>query len=397
MKKFSVWIYLAMAAAGIKAQDTLTNKPGSRYRFTQENRHAATLVKDQCKTATCWSFSTLSLLESELLRKGKGEHNLSEMYVVRWGYVEKAINYIRMNGKINFDQGGEAHDIPFIIAKYGIVPEEVYNGLNYGSDRHNHDEMLALLQGMMTQLKSQPAGSYSTQWIKAVEGVLDAYLGKIPESFTYRGSTYTPQSFAASLGLDMKEYVALTSFTHHPAYSSFAIEVPDNWSMQTAWNLPLEEMVQAVTEALDRGYTVAWAADVSEKGFSFRDALGIVPVNDTLVKKKGEDSRFFNDAGAVRSGSAFDQPYPEKNITPEIRQQAFDQQLTTDDHGMHITGMVRDQNGTRYFIVKNSWGTANYCGGYLYVSEHYFRYKTISVMLHRDALQKKVKEKLDID
>lgn len=388
---------LVLLSTALTAQDTLTNKPGSRYRFTTANRHAATLVKDQCKTATCWSFSTLSLLESELMRQGKGEHNLSEMYVVRWGYVEKAINYIRMNGKTNFDQGGEAHDIPFIIARYGIVPEEVYNGLNYGTDRHNHDEMLALLQGMMTQLKAQPAGSYSSQWIKAVEGVLDAYLGKIPETFTYRGNTYTPQRFAASLGLNMSDYVALTSFTHHQAYTPFAIEVPDNWSMQTAWNLPLEELVQAVTEALDRGYTVAWAADVSEKGFSFRDALGIVPVNDTLVKKKGEDSRFFNDAGAVRSGSAFDQPYPEKTITPEIRQLAFDQQQTTDDHGMHITGMVRDQNGTRYFIVKNSWGTGNHCGGYLYVSEHYFRYKTISVMLHKDALQKKVKEKLDID
>lgn len=396
MRNIALFILLGIMSA-LRAQDSLTNKPGSKYRFTPVNRHAASPVRDQCKTATCWSFSTLSLLESELLRKGKGGHDLSEMFVVRYGYVEKAINYIRMNGKANFDQGGEAHDIPYLVGKYGIVPEEVYKGLEYGSERHNHDEMVAMLQGMMEKLKNQPGGSYTNNWIKAVEGVLDVYLGKIPESFSYRGKTYTPKSFAAELGLNMDDYVAVTSFTHHPWYRPFAIEVPDNWSMQTAWNVHLDELENMVNTALEKGYTVAWAADVSEKGFSFRDALGIVPVNDTLVKKKGEDSRFFNDAGALRSGSAFDQPYPEMEITEQVRQEAFDKQLTTDDHGMHITGMVKDQNGTVYYVVKNSWGSGNYFGGYLYVSRAYFRYKTISVMLHKDALDKKLAQKLDID
>jgi bleomycin hydrolase len=332
------------------------------------------------------------MLESELLRTGKGNHDLSEMYVVRWGYVEKAINYIRMNGKCNFEQGGEGHDIPYIVSKYGIVPEEVYKGLEYGQTRHNHDEMLALLQGMMEKLKTNPGGTYSKVWTQAVEGVLDVYLGKLPKTFQYRGKEFTPKSFAESLGLNMDNYVALTSFTHHPYNKPFTIEVPDNWSMQQAYNITLDELTQTTIDALKNGYSVAWAADVSEKGFSFRDGLGIIPVNDTLVKKKGDDSRFFNDAGAMRSGSAFDQPYPEKSITAELRQEEFDKQLTTDDHGMHITGLLTDQNGTRYFKVKNSWGTGNYCGGYLYVSEAYFKLKTISITLHRDAIDKKIRQ-----
>lgn len=384
---------LAFSLSTLNAQETVTNKTGSKYTFKTLCDLQVTDVKDQCKTATCWSFSTLSMLESELLRTGKGKHDLSEMYIVRWGYVEKAINYIRMNGKCNFDQGGEGHDIPYIVGKYGIVPEEVYKGLEYGQNRHNHDEMLAMLQGMMEKMKGNPGGTYSNVWIRAVEGVLDAYLGKIPETFQYRGKEYTPATFAESLGLKMDDYVALTSFTHHPFYKPFTLEVPDNWSMQQAHNLPLDELTEATVQALKKGYSVAWAADVSEKGFSFRDGLGIVPVNDTLVKKKGDDSRFFNDAGAIRSGSAFDQPYPEKTITAELRQEAFDKQLTTDDHGMHITGMLTDQNGTRYFKVKNSWGVGNYCGGYLYVSEAYFRLKTISVMLHRDGIDRNIRQK----
>ena len=396
MRKFALAI-VTFSVSTVFAQEIITNKTGSKYVFKTLYDLPGTEVRDQCKTATCWSFSTLSMLESELLRTGKGKHDLSEMYVVRWGYVEKAINYIRMNGKCNFEQGGEGHDIPFIVGKYGIVPEEVYKGLEYGQNRHNHDEMLALLQGMMEKLKTNPGGTYSKVWIQAVEGVLDAYLGKIPKTFQYRGKEYTPKSLAESLGLNMDDYTALTSFTHHPYNRPFTIEVPDNWSMQQAYNITLDELTQTTIDALKNGYSVAWAADVSEKGFSFRDGLGIVPVNDTLVKKKGDDSRFFNDAGAMRSGSAFDQPYPEKQITAEIRQDEFDRQLTTDDHGMHITGMLTDQNGTRYFKVKNSWGSGNHCGGYLYVSESYFRLKTISIMLHRQGIDKKTRERLDLD
>lgn len=397
MKNLFITGICLLTAGTTIAQDTLTNKKGSAYRFTQVYDAEATSVKDQARTGTCWSFSTLSFLESELLRSGKGVHNLSEMYIVRCAYIERAITYIRMNGKHQFDQGGEFHDIPGIVKKYGLLPEEAYPGLNYGEDRHNHNEMVAMLQGMLEKLKDNPQGKLTPSWIKAVTGVVDAYLGAVPEKFSYQGKEYNAKTFAQMMGLNMDDYVYLTSFTHHSLYSNFAIEVPDNWSMQTAHNVSLDEMTSAAEMALKSGYTVAWAADVSEKGFSFRDGLGIVPVNDTLVKKKGEDSKHFNNAGAERSGSAFDSPFPEKTITADIRQKAFDEQSTTDDHGMHIKGLVKDQQGTKYFVVKNSWGTDNYLKGYLYVSEPYFRYKTICIMVHKDAVSKDLKNKLDIE
>lgn len=385
-------------SSGLSAQnqDTLTNRPGSQYRFKQVSTTESPTVKDQCKTGTCWSFSSLSFLESELIRKGKGSHNLSEMWIVRCAYIEKAITYIRMNGRHQFDQGGEFHDIPLIIKKYGIVPLEAYSGLQYGEEKHNHNEMVSMLQAMLDKLKDNPQGTYTTSWIKAVEGVVDAYLGKAPEKFTYQGKEYTPKSWAESLDLNMDDYVVVTSFTHHDMYKPFVIEVADNWSMQSAYNVPLDDMVTVINNALNTGYSVAWAADVSEKGFSFYDGLGIVPVEDTMVKQKNRDNKYFNDAGGARSGVGFVKPVPEKTITPAMRQDAFDRQLTTDDHGMHITGMLKESNGAPYYVVKNSWGTQNYLKGYLYVSEPYIRYKTICVMVHKDALSKSMKEKLNI-
>jgi len=390
-------IILSLGVVALQAQDTLVNKPGSQYRFTKIASAEATSVQDQCRTSTCWSFSSLSFFESELIRRGKGKHNLSEMFIVRNAYIEKAINYIRMNGKINFDQGGEFHDIPLVIKKYGIVPEEVYKGTNYGEEKHNHNEMVALLQGMMDKLKDNPQGTFTTSWLAAVEGVVDAYLGKIPEKFTYQGKEYTPKSFAAFLDLKMDDYVMVTSFTHHDMYKPFVIEVADNWSMQSAYNIPLDEFNGMMNHALTKGYSIAWAADVSEKGFSYYDGLGIVPAEDSMVKQKSKDNKGYNDAGGARSGVGFTRPITEKTITPENRQEAFDKQTTTDDHGMYITGLLREKNGTYYYVVKNSWGSLNYLQGYLYVSENYTKYKTISIMVHKDALDKKMKEKLDID
>jgi len=337
--------------------DLTKNKTQSAYSFNPTATLACLPVEDQCKTSTCWSYSTLSMLESELIRLGKGQHNLSQMYVARWAYVEKAIIYLRMNGKHNFEQGGEGHDIPSIIKKYGIVPEEVYTG--------------------------------------GLEGILDAYLGPVPSTFTYQGKTYTPNSYATFLGLNMDDYVALTSFTHHQPYEHFAIEVQDNWAMDRAWNLPLDEFTQTVKDALNKGYTIAWAADVSEKGFSFRDGLALVPEDESTIQKIGKDNAGFNDAGAEKKSNAFAEPVKEKLITPELRQEAFDKQTTTDDHGMHIVGMSLGSDNKTYFLVKNSWGTGNYLGGLFYVSESYFRYKTISIMVHNDALPKSLVKKIN--
>ncbi|MFM1898846.1 MAG: peptidase bleomycin hydrolase [Bacteroidota bacterium] len=389
----------SLVAAGLSLSlqaQSLTNKPGSEYAFTEVYNLEETSIKDQCRTGTCWSYSTLSMVESELIRTGKGSHDLSEMYIARCAYIEKAITYVRMGGKHQFDEGGEFHDIPYIIEKYGIVPEEVYSGLKHGNTRHNHAEMVSALGAFVQAISERPSGSLSEDWVLAVQRVVDAYLGDVPTEFTYQGKTYTPQSFAASLGLNMQDYVAITSFTHHPYYRPFAIEVVDNWSMQTAYNVPLQTLIDASKEALKKGYSIAWATDVSEKGFSYRDGLAIVPTHDSLVQKMGNDPKHFNAAGAERISNAFQQPMPEKSIDANMRQLAFDRQETTDDHGMHITGMVSEAQSGDYFVVKNSWGEANSCGGYLYASEAFFAYKTICIMVHKDALSKALQRELGL-
>lgn len=379
-------------------EEERTNKKYGGYVFTTINDVEALPVQDQGRTGTCWSFSALSFFESELIRTGKGEHKLSEMFIVRHAYVEKAINYVRMHGNNNFNAGGAFHDIPHVIRKYGIVPAEAYKGLNYGSKGHNHAELNTALKGMVEAFVKNPQKKLTTAWIKAVEGVVDAYLGEVPDTFTYQGAVYTPKSFAEFLELDMDNYVSLTSFTHHDMYSSFVIEIPDNWAMQSSYNVPLDVFQKVALDALEDGFSFAWGSDVSEKGFSFKDGLAIVPINDSLIKVKGKDSKHFNDAGAEKQGSAFDTPMEEKKIDQDMRQEAFDNYETTDDHGMHVTGTVQDQNGTKYFIVKNSWGTKrNDCDGYFYCSMPFFAYKSINFFIHKDALPKSLKKKLKID
>jgi bleomycin hydrolase len=406
MNKFSIRISALLTSIIIggqfMAQDTFSNKKDSEYTFKTIVRHEATDVQNQNMTGTCWSFSSLSFFESELIRMKKGKIQLSPMYVVRHAYMGKAENYLRMYGTFNFAQGGAFHDIPWAIERYGIVPLEAYKGLNYGTEEHDHEEMEAVLRGMMEALAKKPQGDVLTPaWKGAVRGVLDAYLGVVPENidefkFKYEGKEYNPQSFAQFTGLNMDDYVSITSFNHHPFYRQFVLEVQDNWAMRPSYNVPLDEMMQIMEEALKGGYTFAWGADVSEKGFSFRDALAIVPEDISTIKTKGSDNKYFNTAGAEKISNAFLVPGKEKVITQEERQRAFDAQETTDDHGMHVTGLIQDQNGTNYFVVKNSWGKANECDGYFYASSAYVRYKTINILLHKDALSKTMKAKLVI-
>lgn len=382
----------------IRAQDTLRNKKGGGYLFTKVLNLDATPVQDQSSTGTCWSFSALSFFESELIRMGKGKHNLSEMFVVRNAYIDKAEKYVRMHGKSNFGQGGAFHDIPYVIQKYGIMPEEVYAGLNYGTEKHNHSELDAMLTGMVKTVTENPQKTITPSWKKAFSSVVDAYLGAVPENFTYQGKKYTPIEFATSLGLKMEDYVYLGSFTHHPFYEKFVLEVEDNWASQSIYNVPLDEMMDIVKSSLKKGFTVAWATDVSEKGFSFKNGLAIVPEDDTAIIKKGSDSKYFNNAGADKSGAAFDAPCLERVITQQSRQLAFDNYQTTDDHGMHIVGIYTDQNGKNYYRVKNSWGAkSNDCDGYLFASEAYIRYKTTDIMVHKDSISKELKKKMGIE
>lgn len=392
-------VVFLLGSWALQAQDTerVTNKEGSDYEFTVLKNLEATPVQSQGRTGTCWSFSALSFLESELMRTGKGKHELSEMWIARNAYHDKAVNYVRMHGTFNFGPGGAFHDIPYVIKKYGIVPASAYEGLNYGSETHNHSEMDKMLKSMVDIVIKSPQNNRLTPvWLDAVDGVLDAYLGKKPEEFEVDGKTYNGKTYAKELGLNMDDYVVLGSFTHHPFYEQFVLAVPDNWAFGQVYNLPIDELMEVAESAVMKGYSWAWAADVSEKGFSFRDGLAIVPEDGSTIRKRGRDNRNFSDAGAEKIGDAFSQPVKEKNITQEMRQLAYNNYETTDDHGMHVTGMVKDQDGTKYFIVKNSWGTGNDCDGYFYASEAYFKYKTMNLMVHKDALPKKLAKKLGV-
>ncbi len=398
------WIVILLVTTiSMLAQDTFTNKQGSQYLFKSIKNLDATPVENQSQTGTCWSFSSMSFIESEIIRLGGKPVDLSEMYVVRNAYVTKAENYLRMNGKANLDQGGEFHDLFDVIRNYGIVPESVYQGLNYGYTFHNHDEMVAGLKGFIDGIKNKPQeGKLTPNWEKAATEIVDAYLGDLPDdlskfTFTVDGASYTPFTYAQKLKLNPDDYVSLTSFTHHPNYSSFVVEVPDNWAMQTSYNLPLDELMSVMEQTIQNGFTFAWAADVSEKGFSARDALAILPEDESTIQVKGKNDMFFNTAGSEKISNAFMMPVAEKWVTPAQRQAAFDEQTTTDDHGMHATGLITDQKGTKYFIIKNSWGTDyNEKSGYFYASFPYVRYKTIMIQVHKDALSKELKTKLGI-
>jgi bleomycin hydrolase len=399
MKQLSVTLTLILAlfAAQLYAQDTLRNKKNGGYLFTVVKNLDATVVQDQNRTGTCWSFSALSFLESELIRTGKGKINLSEMFIVRMAYIDKAEKYVRMGGNLNFGQGGAFHDIPYVVKKYGIMPEEAYAGLNYGEEKHNHSEMEAMLKAVLDVVVKNPNGTLTTSWRKAFEAILDAYLGKLPENFMYQGKSYTAKTFADFTGLKMDDYAIVTSFTHHPFYESFIFEVADNWAWGSCYNVPLSEMVEVVDNSIDKGFTIAWASDVSEKGFNYREGLAVVPLSEDQIKKQGADNKHFNDAGSVKTGNIFEGPGAEKEITQEMRQLAFDNYQSTDDHGMHITGVVKDQTGKKFYIVKNSWGVKNNdCDGFFYASESYVKYKTMNIMVHKDALPKETKKKLKL-
>ena len=368
------------------------------YDFTVTDSVAATPVKNQASSGTCWCFATASFLESELLRKGKGEHDLSEMFIVRQKLINQLNdNYLR-RGRGNIGQGSLSHTFLNAYNQVGIVPEEVYSGINYDSPRHNHGEMMAMLEAVAgVALKAKKR---SPQYDAMVKSVLDTYLGSLPETFTYRGKTYTPESFAESLGINTSDYVELTSFTHHPYYEAFELEVPDNWEHARQYNLPLDELMDVIDGALRSGYSVCWDGDVSERGFRFANGAAINPDVRDLSRYSAADSAVFaplTEAQRLDSVMTFSRPYPEIVVTPEVRQEGFESFVTTDDHLMHLTGLAKDRNGTKYYVTKNSWGTdRNGFGGYLNMSESFVRAKTIYVMLHKDALPVALRKRLGI-
>lgn len=374
------WALCLAAFFSTAAIAQTTNKEGSNYKFTVIKNLDAGDVENQGNTGTCWSFSGLSFFQAEALRIGKGKNvNLSEMYVVRKMYPLKASNYVRMHGKANFGEGGGFPDDLLCLREYGLVPQSVYDGNRVKT--YNHAEMTSILDGMVKKIGATES-TINPNWSKAFDGVLNAYIGDAPEKFEYNGKSYTPKTFAKELGLDADDYVFITSFTHHPYYQQFVLEVPDNWNWDKMYNVPLNDLTAITENAIQNGYTVAWASDVSEKGFNFGQGLAIVPDVASLTPDQ--------------LSKAFTEPVQELTITPELRQQAFDNYETQDDHGMHIVGMAKDQNGKVFFRVKNSWGTVNPGNGYFYASEPFFAYKTTSIMLNKKAIPADIAKKLGI-
>ncbi|OFX81243.1 MAG: aminopeptidase [Bacteroidetes bacterium GWE2_29_8] len=383
----------------VSAQDN-TEKKDTGYVFTNVKELKTTSVKDQYRSGTCWSFSSISFIESELMRMGKGEYDLSEMFVVRQSYIDKADLYVRMHGSVNFAGGGAFHDITNCMKKYGVVPEEAYLGLEIGEKKHIHGEMDAVLKSFVDAIIKNPNRQLTPVWKKAYSGILDAYLGKYPENFTYKGKNYTPQTFAKDLGVNPDDYIEITSFTHHPFYSKFIMEVPDNWGLGEVYNVPLKEMEEIMDYAINNGYSIAWGADVSEKGFSWKNGVAIVPEQDIAVLNDLERSKWeaLSEKDKEAALYKFEKPGKEKVITQEMRQEGFDNYNTGDDHGMHITGIAKDQNGNQYYIVKNSWNTeGNSYKGYFYASKPYFLYKTMDFMVHKNGIPPAIRKKLGIN
>lgn len=406
MKKSILSLFALFMAFSLTAQDFTTNKEGSKYKFKKVTQLPSTPVLSQGWTGTCWSFSALSFFESELERMGKEGHDLAEMYIVYHAYLGKAEKYIRTDGNTNFDEGGAFHDIPWVIKRYGIVPSEVFEGLNYGSQRHNHSELSAVLKGTIGGVLKARQGlstndALSSSWHKAIRGVLDAYLGEIPENlsdfkFNVDGKEYNPLTYRDELGLNMDDYISLTSFSNHPYYQTCQLAIADNWAWGNSYNVPLEDLWKAATYALKEGYSFAWGADVSEDYFSFRSGLAIVPKDRSTIKVSGRNNRNFSDAGAEKSADCFMEPVEEEKITQQMRQVAYDNKQTTDDHGMHAVGLYKDQNGKEYLLIKNSWGDRNECDGFFFTSQAYFDYKTINIYLHKDGISKVLKGKLGL-
>jgi bleomycin hydrolase len=359
-----------------------------------------TPVEDQHRSGTCWSFSGLSFLQSEMMRLGKPEVNLSEMFIVWHTYAEKATKHVRVHGNLNFSAGGAFHDVTNMIARYGVVPESVYDGLGYGEDKHVHGEMDRVLREYVDAVVENKNRKLSTAWHDAFTQILDTYLGEIPHKFEYEGKSYTPLSFADNfVGLNMDDYVEITSYTHHPFYSRFILEIPDNWSWDKMYNVPLNEMEEIIDYSLNNGFTIAWASDVSEKGFaSGNKGIAVMPAAPELDMSDAEISRWEALPERERENELYklEKPVPEMEVTQEMRQIAFDNFQTTDDHGMHIIGMAKDKSGNTFYKVKNSWGDYNKFNGYFYASKPYVNYKTMCIMVHKDAIPPGIRSKLNL-
>ena len=396
MKRFFIIALAFLSASVMQAYAQEQKESAPEYEFTVVKENPISSIKDQHRSGTCWCFSALSFLESEIMRiKGYDNIDLSEMYVVGKSYHDRAVKFVRLDGHLNFAAGSSFGDVLHVIRDYGIVPQDVMPGLNYGTEKPEHFEMDAALKGYVDAIVKNPNSKLTTAWLNGLDGIIKAYLGEAPAEFEVDGTVYTPELYRDWLGINPDDYVSITSFTHHPFYTSFPVEVCDNWRWDYSYNVPMDEMMEIMYNAIENGYTIAWGSDVSEKGFT-RNGLGVVPETEQSAAGDSDQAKWIGKDTEKKAEAATAALPAEMQITQEMRQDGFDRKTTTDDHGMQIYGIAKDQNGTNYFMVKNSWGDAGKYKGIWYVSDAFVRFKTINFVVHKDALPKDIQKKLGI-
>ena len=400
MKKLMTIALMAIMAVGAQAEEkdsVKSNKPV----FTTIKENPITSIKDQNRSGTCWDYSTLSFFESEILKKTGKTYNLCESFVANKTYMDRAIQVVRLHGDCQFAQGGSAEDPLYCLKHYGICPEEAmpFPGSLYGDSLNNFNEFFSVLEPYVEAVSRNKAKKISGQWKVGLQGILDAYLGKCPETFTYEGKTYTPQSFAASLGLDFNDYVSITSYTHHPFYTAFAVEVQDNWRNPLSYNVPIEDLQRIFDYAVEQGYTVAWGGDVSEDGFTRSGLAYAIDTKKTESSLQGSDMARWLKLSTQKKRDIIDSlgcTVPEIVPTQEMRQERFDNWELTDDHGMHIFGVAKDQNGKEYYMVQNSWGETGDYKGIWYMTKAFIAANTMDFLINKNAIPAEIRKKLGI-
>lgn len=401
MKKIIALALLAVVATGANAKGKKQPKVDpNKPVFTIVKENPITSVKDQNRSGTCWAYSTLSYFESEILKSTGKTYDLCESFVANKDYMDRAVQVVRYHGDMQFAQGGSAYDVYYVLKNYGICPEDAmpFPGSLYGDSLNNFNEFFSLLEPYVEGIATNKASKISGQWKVGFQGILDAYLGKCPENFTYEGKNYTPKSFASSLGLNMDDYVTITSYTHHPFYSQFVVEVQDNWRNPASYNLPMDEMMQIIDNAVMNGYTVAWGGDVSEPGFT-RDGLAYMIDAKKMQSLQGSDMARWLGLSAAKRRNLIDSlgcNVPEVQATQEMRQERFDNWELTDDHGMLIYGIAKDQNGKEYYMVKNSWGEAGKYKGTWYMTKTFIAANTMDYMVNKNAIPANIRKKMGI-
>lgn len=401
MKKIIALALLAVVATGANAKGKKQPKVDpNKPVFTIVKENPITSVKDQNRSGTCWAYSTLSYFESEILKNTGKTYDLCESFVANKDYMDRAVQVVRYHGDMQFAQGGSAYDVYYVLKNYGICPEDAmpFPGSLYGDSLNNFNEFFSLLEPYVEGIATNKASKISGQWKVGFQGILDAYLGKCPENFTYEGKNYTPKSFASSLGLNMDDYVTITSYTHHPFYSQFVVEVQDNWRNPASYNLPMDEMMQIIDNAVMNGYTVAWGGDVSEPGFT-RDGLAYMIDAKKMQSLQGSDMARWLGLYAAKRRNLIDSlgcNVPEVQPTQEMRQERFDNWELTDDHGMLIYGIAKDQNGKEYYMVKNSWGEAGKYKGTWYMTKTFIAANTMDYMVNKNAIPANIRKKMGI-